>query len=351
MGRKKAAGSSGIPRERGDGSDQAPRATGGKETTGTGRGQRSGQRLQVLVTGAAGTLARHVIRRLKTDHDVIAVDFRYAARLGPRVPSYKLDVTKRGFEDVFRKHRIDSIIHIGRIGPEVSRESRYNANVLGSRRMFDLALNYGVSKVVVLSTFYVYGASPYNPALLDESSPLKASNLTMDLVDSVELENLANIYLWRYPELNMSILRPCHIAGPGVRNSMSMLLSQPLVPYLVGFSPMMQFIHVDDMAHAIELASRRTHPGIYNVAPADWLPYQDVLRECGCIGVPLPSVPGDLAVMASRIMKWRAFPSFLVDYFKYPVIIDGSLFERTFDFRIQRPISEIFAWYRHRKSR
>jgi UDP-glucose 4-epimerase len=308
-------------------------------------------RPQVLVTGAAGTLARRVIRRLKNDYDVIAVDFRYAARLGPRVPSYKLDVTRRGFEDVFRKHDIKGIIHIGRIGAESSRESRYNANVLGSRRMFDLALAYGVSKVVVLSTFFVYGASPYNPALLDESSPLKASNLTRDLVDSVELENLANIYLWRYPDLNMTILRPCHIAGPGVRNSMSMLLSQPVAPYLVGFSPMMQFVHVDDMARALELAYRQAHPGIYNVAPADWLPYQDVLRECGCLGVPMPSVPGNIPSVISRLMKWRAFPSFLVDYFKYPVIIDGSLFERTFDFGIERPISEIFAYYRNKKSR
>jgi UDP-glucose 4-epimerase len=279
------------------------------------------------------------------------VDFRHAARLGSRVPSYRLDVTKRGFEDVFRKHDINGIIHIGRIGPEEGRESRYNANVLGSRRMFDLALNYGVSKIVVLSTFFVYGASPYNPALLDESSPLKASNLTMDLVDSVELENLANIYLWQYPELNMTILRPCHIAGPGVRNSMSMLLSQPVTPYLLGFSPMMQFIHVDDMARAIEMSYRQAHKGIYNVAPADWLPYQDVLKECGCVGIPLPSLPGNLADVVTKLMRWRAFPSFLVDYFKYPVIIDGSLFRRTFGFEVDRSIEEIFAYYRQKKAR
>jgi UDP-glucose 4-epimerase len=315
-----------------------------------GRRTRS-ERSCVLVTGAAGTLARHVIRRLKRDHDVIAVDFRHAARLGPRVPSYKVDVTKRGFEDVFRKHDIDGIIHIGRIGPEGSRESRYNANVLGSRRMFDLALRYGVGKVLVLSTFHVYGASPYNPALLDEASPLKASNLTRDLVDSVELENLANIYLWRYPSLNMTILRPCNIAGPGVRNSMSMLLSQPAAPYLVGFSPMMQFIHVDDMAMAIDTAYRQAHPGIYNVAPADWLPYQDVLRECGCMALPMPSVPGNVPAMISAIMKWRAFPSFLVDYFKYPVVIDGSLFRRTFDVEFTRSLADIFAYYRQKKAR
>lgn len=309
------------------------------------------QRPQVLVTGAAGTLARTVIRRLKADHDVVAVDFRYAAHLGPRVPSYRVDVTRRGFEDVFRRHRIDGIIHIGRFGPEASRESRYNANVLGSRRMFDLARDHGVRKVVVLSTFHVYGASPWNPALLDENAPLKASNLTMDLVDSVELENLASIYLWRYPQLGMTILRPCHILGPGVRNTMSMLLSQRVAPFVAGFSPMMQFIHVEDMARAIELAWRDPRRGIYNVAPRDWLPYQDVLRECGCLGVPLPPVPPDLPAKLARLLRLPAFPSFLVDYFKYPVIIDGNLFRRTFDFRPDVSLAALLAHYQDRKQR
>ncbi|MEM9384409.1 MAG: SDR family oxidoreductase [Pseudomonadota bacterium] len=309
------------------------------------------RRPTVLVTGAAGTLARQVIRGLKADHEVVAVDFRYAARLGPRVPSYKVDVTKRGFEDVFRKHDIDGIVHLGRIGEDSSRESRYNANVLGSRRMFDLALNYGVKKVVVLSTFYVYGADAYNPALLDEASPLKASNLTMDLVDSVELENLANIYLWRYPELDMTILRPCHIAGPGVRNTMSLLLSQPMAPFLVGFSPMMQFLHVDDMARAVEMSFRHRGRGIYNVAPEDWLPYQDVMRECGCLGLPVPSLPPNVPATLSRLMRWKAFPSFLVDYFKYPVVIDGSLFRKTFGFQPEHSMADVFEHYRHKKKR
>lgn len=319
----------------------------GADTAPPGSGPR---RPQVLVTGAGGALARRVIGLLRADHDVVAVDFREAARLGPEVPSYRLDVTKRSFEDVFRRHRIEGIVHIGRFGPEASRESRYNANVLGSRRMFDLALSYGVSKVLVLSTFHVYGASPYNPALLDENAPLKASNLTRDLVDSVELENLATIYLWRYPELAMSILRPCHIAGPGVRNTISLLLSQRAAPFLAGFSPMMQFLHVDDMARAIVLAYGHRERGIYNVAPRDWLPWQEVLRACGCVGIPVPSVPDVLPAIIARLLRMPAFPAFLIDYFKYPVVIDGGLFRRTFGFEPEHAMAEIFAGYRRAKA-
>jgi len=142
------------------------------------------------------------------------------------IPSYFVHITKRGFEDIFREHDIDGVIHLGRMSTDESnRFSRYNANVLGTQKLLDLCIKYNVGQVLILSTFFVYGANAYNPAPLDENAPLKASELTKNLVDTVELENLAHIYMWKHPELNITILRPCNIVGPGVRNSTSLLLS------------------------------------------------------------------------------------------------------------------------------
>jgi UDP-glucose 4-epimerase len=200
-----------------------------------------------------------------------------------------------------------------------------------------------------MSTFFVYGADAYNPALLDEDTPLKAAELTLDLVDSVELENLANIYLYKYPELNITILRPCHIAGPGVRNSMSTLLASHRAPILLGFSPMMQFLHLDDAAEAIIAAYKGNKPGIYNVAPDDYVAYQDALRASGCVRVPLPSIPPALPAAISKVMGWRAFPSYLINYFKYPVVIDGSHFRETFGFTPKKGFNDIFTHYRKQK--
>src|SRR5690554_4825214 len=136
----------------------------------------------------------------------------------------------------------------------LTRMRSYNANAPGTPNLLNPSDKYGVNRVIILSTFHVYGAMAHNPALIDQAAPLKSPGLSADLVDSVELENLANIYLWRYPELNITILRPCNIVGPGVRNTMSALLSSERAPVLAGFSPMMQFIHIDDMADAIVLA-------------------------------------------------------------------------------------------------
>ncbi len=312
--------------------------------------RRKKEKPQVMVTGAGGVLARHVIKRLRRTFDIVAVDFRYKVETRHAVASYHMDLAKRDFEDIFRKHNLMGVIHIGRVGTSVTRrKQRYNANVLGTQHMFDLCRQYGVERVLVMSSYFVYGAHPFNPALLNEEAPLKASDLSSNMIDSVELENLSNLYLWRYPELNMTILRPCNIVGPGVRNNLGRLFSLKRAPVLVGFSPVMQFIHVEDMAEGVIRAFRQNKPGIYNVAPKDVIAYKDALKLAGCTGVPMPSVPGILPRTISRVLNWKALPSYLINYFKHPVVLDGSLFEKTFRFKPKHTLDEIFAYYKDQK--
>ena len=308
------------------------------------------RRPHILITGAAGALAQKVIEQLRDTCDLVAVDFREQVYLGDDIPSYCIDFNKRVFEDLFRRYEFDGVIHLGRIqSSQLTRMRRYNANVLGTQKLLDLSHKYGIKRVVVLSTYHVYGAVAYNPALIDESAPLKAAGLSADLVDSVELENLANIYLWRYPELNITILRPCNIVGPGVRNTISTLLASERAPVLAGFSPMMQFIHINDMADAIVRAYKKPVRGVFNVAPEDWVAYQHALKLCGCKRIPIPSIPPMVPNLILKTLKLKSFPSYLTAFFKYPVVIDGRAFAREFDFKPKRPLKEIFRFYRENK--
>ncbi|MCD1647069.1 SDR family oxidoreductase [Marinobacter adhaerens] len=307
-------------------------------------------RPHILITGAAGALAQQVIEQLRDTCDLVAVDFREQVYLGDDIPSYCIDFNKRVFEDLFRRYQFDGVIHMGRImSSQLTRMRRYNANVLGTQKLLDLSHKYGIKRVVVLSTFHVYGAVAYNPALIDEAAPLKSAGLSADLIDSVELENLANIYLWRYPELNITILRPCNIVGPGVRNTISTLLASERAPVLAGFSPMMQFIHIDDMADAIVLAYKKPTRGVYNVAPQDWVAYQHALKLCGCKRIQVPSIPPMIPKMILGTLKLKSFPSYLMAFFKYPVVIDGRAFVNEFGFEPKRPLKEIFRFYRENK--
>lgn len=331
-------------------SEAKPRKKAARKTAPSSPAKPVAARPVVMVTGAGGALGQQVVRRLRRDCQVIAVDFRHKPELGGDVVGYMTDFNKREFEDIFRKHRPMAVIHLGRIlTSQASRASRYAANVLGTQKLLDLSVKYGARQVLVLSTFHVYGAHQYNPALIGEDAPLKATEIASDLVHSVELENLSAIYLWKHPELHMTLLRPCNVIGPGVNNTMSRILGNRHAPWLIGFSPIMQFMHVEDMADAVEVAFRKNKPGIYNVAPDDWVAYDRALARCGCRKVPIPSVPANVPKAISAVLGWKSFPLYLVNYFKFPVVIDGSLFRETFGFTPRYSLEQMFTHYREQK--
>lgn len=302
---------------------------------------------KLMVTGAAGALAQHVLAELKPHYDIVGVEFRGLQATYPDTVDYVVDFNKRTFEDVFRSHEFAGIIHLGRIRASLlSRGQRYSANVTGTARLMQLARKYGVEKVVALSTYHVYGAAATTSSLIDEDYPLKAAALRPELVDAVELENLLRIQLYKHPELNITVLRACNIAGPGVSNTISRILSQKVSPCLAGFSPLMQFIHVEDMAEAVVRAFERNSPGVYNVAPDDYIPYQDALLKAGCRRLFVPPVPAPLTRRALHLLGHRAPPDYLIDFFRYPVIVDGGRFARTFEFTPSYRLDQLFAHYR-----
>lgn len=302
---------------------------------------------KVLITGAAGALAKHVIDIIKPDYEIVGVDFRGLRAEHPDTIDYEVDFNKRTFEDIFVEHDFTAIVHLGRIqSSQLDRNRRFSSNVIGTRRLLRLAEKYGVEQVVVFSTYHVYGADPNNPAPIDEDYPLQAANLHAELVDAVELDSLANIHLYKHPELNLHVLRPCNIAGPGVNNAMSRLMSQSVTPCLAGFSPLMQFIHVEDMARAIVACLNKPRAGVYNVAPDDWIAWQDALRLAGCRRLPVLPMPSMWPRTVSRLLKRYSFPPYLADFFKYAVVLDGQRFARTFDFEPAYGLDDIFSFYR-----
>src|SRR3546814_11854508 len=88
---------------------------------------------------------------------------------------------------------------------------------------------------------------------------------------------------------------------------MSLLLSRSLAPVLLGFSPLMQFLHVDDMADALVAAFEQNKPGVYNVAPDDYVTYQVAVEQSGCRKLPVPSITPLLTKLISGVQNWNSF--------------------------------------------
>lgn len=291
----------------------------------------------ILITGVSGQLARIVTELLSDKGEVVGVDVR-PLPAGRAFPGefYCIRYTQRRIAEVFRRHKPDVLIHLGRIrGSQVASKSyRYNQNVLGTKNLLDLSLRHGVKRVVVLSTYHVYGAHQHNYVGLREDAPLRASQIFPQLADAVELDHAATGYLWRYRRIETVVLRPCNIVGPSLNNMISRLLRSRTVPALLGYDPMMQFIHERDAARAIKLAVNNDTWGIYNVGGEGAVPYSKAIELAGGLAIPVPHL---LAYpIVGSLARWRLlFPKHLMDYFRYPVVLDDSLFRAEFGYEPQ----------------
>jgi UDP-glucose 4-epimerase len=298
---------------------------------------------KVLITGIAGGQGRLLARRLRENYEVCGVD-RVGWEGAPRgVKVHVVDVRKKKFEDVIRTEMPTAVVHMGFVRHFRTTESeRYDTNVRGTKQLLDHCINHGVQKVVVLSSSYVYGAFPENPYFLDEDAPLSASRSYPEIRDIVEVDTLASTYLWRYPHLHTCVLRPVNVLGTYVHSMIGEYLKQTRIPTVMGFDPMMQFIHEEDLSEAIALALEHGLQGVFNVAGPGQVPLHTAIHETGGTALPVPEPI--LRAVFDRAFRWgfQAIPPAALDYLKYPVTISGDRFVETTKFRCLFELEEIF---------
>lgn len=300
----------------------------------------------LLVTGIAGGLSQRVAVLLRqAGHTVVGVDYRaldHEPREGEPLAGmkiYRANYNKTFIEDVFRYHAFDAVLHLGRVGNlKESIGKRFDLNVVGSQKIMNLCVQYKVKKVVVLSTFHIYGAHPANHTPIFEDEPLRAGLDFPQLADAIQLDNMASTWVYKYDDVQTVVLRPTNVVGPTIHNTMSKFLRQARVPHLFGFNPMTQFVHEDDLARAIVLAATGSERGIFNVAGAGVLPFQTAIELAGATTFPLPSTVASLYVAA-----FSRFPAYLLNFFKYPCVISDDAFRKAYRYVPEVDLRETIA--------
>jgi len=69
--------------------------------------------------------------------------------------------------------------------------------------------------------------------------------------------------------------------GPNVRNAPSRYFRLRVIPTMMGFDPMVQLIHEDDVLAALFHAVANDVPGVFNVAAEDVLPLNRIRGLAG----------------------------------------------------------------------
>jgi UDP-glucose 4-epimerase len=286
---------------------------------------------RVVVTGASGSFGRVAARWLvHRGYAVHAVDLHDSDALPSGVELARLDVRKRGFEDLVRRVRPDALIHLAmvrRFGR--APEERHRINFEGTAKVFDVGRQHGVKKMVFVSRATVYGALPDQPQFVDEDHPPAAGRTFPEIQDLVAADLYVGGRLWRHPEVETVLLRPVNVLGPTVRTLLNRYLGRPRVFSVLGYDPMQQVLHEDDLGLAFEHALAPGLRGIFNVTGPGEVPLHVLVEEAGATLVP---VPERLIGWVKGRLGFPRIPRGAVEYLKFPCTVDGSRFREATGF-------------------
>ncbi|MGH9135930.1 MAG: NAD-dependent epimerase/dehydratase family protein, partial [Acidimicrobiales bacterium] len=234
----------------------------------------------VAVTAADQALGSRVVERLERDPEVDRVVAVALAEL----PGADL---KRVFDPV------DAVVHLAATTTEP---------VEPTRRVLEAASAAGASALVVVTSALVYGAWPTNPVPLTEDAPLHPNPGFGPAVGLSEVERLCAEWRDDHPGATVAVLRPAvPVAEDDAGWLAPMLHASRGVP-VADDDPPGQFVHLDDLADAVDLVRRAGIDGPRNVAPDSWIG-GEALRALA--GRPRVRLPGRLAERFTR-WRWRA---------------------------------------------
>lgn len=279
----------------------------------------------IIITGISGRLGRIVARRLHHDLGwrIIGLDRRPMPGRPKDIELHQVDLRSKKAADVFRTNHVAALIHLGVMhDPRARAAELYSWNITGTAKLLEYCQAYRVPKLVLLSSANVYGPRPDNPQFLTEDAPLLASQRFPAMRDLVEIDHLVSTFLWRARDTETVVLRPTHIVGP-VHNAPSNYLRIARPPVLLGFDPMVQLVHVGDVAEAIVLALSPGHRGIYNIVGPGELPLSAILRELGREPRWIPHPVAKPLLSLAFALGVSSFPVAELDFIRYVCMVDG----------------------------
>jgi 2-alkyl-3-oxoalkanoate reductase len=233
---------------------------------------------RILITGATGFVGRHTVERLvRQGHAVRALVRRTTdGLLAPGV-----ELAPGSLEDPVSLRRAmegtDVVVHLAALTRAPSEEAYHRTNVLGTHHLLEAMLGAEPRprRLVYLSSMAAVGPSqdgrPVAPA--DTPRPLTAYGRSK-LAGEVLCLRAAG-------EIEVVILRAPAVYGPRDRDLYHFfrLAARGILPVPTGPDRLLQLVHVQDLANAVESAATSTAAvGTHHIAEGTAYPWVDVGR-------------------------------------------------------------------------
>jgi UDP-glucose 4-epimerase len=297
--------------------------------------------MNVLVTGGAGYIGSHAVRKLVGDgHNVVVVDNcgnGHKEAVPEKVPLFQVDISdKTEIRRIVKSHKVEAVMHFAayiEVAESVKDPSKYyNNNFSKALVLFDTLKEEGVKKIVFSSTAAVYGQPDYTP--IDENHPQRPINPygKSKLMVEGALSDLASAYGLGYVSLryfNVAGASPdasigedhhpeTHLIPRILKTAMNSTEAVQIYGTDYGTPDgtcVRDYVHVEDLVAAHLLALNAIQQGqgkVYNLGSEKGFSVREVIEACRAVtGAPLRAEererrPGDPAILVASSAKIRA---------------------------------------------
>jgi UDP-glucose 4-epimerase len=291
---------------------------------------------RILVTGLStywgGRLAQ-ALEGFEHVEAIIGVDSREPTRELERTEFVKVSNQHSLIQRIVRAAEIDTVIDTRLTVNSVAAPARqaHENNVIGTMNILAACTGSDcpVRKVVFKSSTHYYGAEQDDPAFFTEEMRRPHAPGTLIERDVVEAEAAVDDFSRKNPDVCVTVLRCANVLGADVDTGFTRMFALPVVPMVFGFDPRLQFVHEDDVVHALEHAAFHSAPGVYNVAADGVLSLSEATSLLGKLPAPiLPPFGTGVLVRPLRRLGFR-IPDEMLNQLRFGRGVDNRLFKAT----------------------
>ncbi len=251
---------------------------------------------RVLVTGANGFIGSHLCRSL------LAHGFKVIAgvRRGANLENLENTDVSFAYGDVTKPETLeelisgaDVVVHNAGLVKSKSVERMFEVNTGGTEALYDIcAKSKHVERFVFISSMAASGPSNGKPRVEDDA-PAPLTNYGWSKL------NAEKALLKRTAELNLQIVRPPGVYGPGDREVLAFFqtVRRGIRPSIGNIGRRLNMVYVDDLTEGISRLLEHNLPSgaIYFLAESQSYTFSELMDHIGAAvdrrGIPLP-VPG-----------------------------------------------------------
>lgn len=223
-----------------------------------------------LITGGSGFLGNLIARRLlEKGEDVRVLDIWKDNTQPKEIEFINADVRdelmlNKAMKGITHVHHNVALVPLTKSGREF-----WDVNVIGTKKVAELALKNDIKNFVHMSSSAIFGAPTQLPINLStKPKPIEIYGKAK-LEGEIQVQKILN-----NSDVNLVIIRPRTIIGPGRLGIFQILfnwISENKNIYTIGKGDnLFQFVHAYDLMDAYMLAFDLNHSGIFNIGTEDF---------------------------------------------------------------------------------